>query len=120
MSTKKITIAEQYNEVIAVLEGKAKPSQALIDFIIDRKEKHEKRGATPSKTQTANAQANAELKAKFLDLMTDGKEYSVSDFMKEFNLTNQKASYLLTQLKNENEIIRIEKKGKAYFTLVTD
>lgn len=120
MSNKKITIAEQYDRIIAIIEGKATPTAEDKEFILGRKAQHTAKSSSVSKTQIANAQANESLKEQFLDLMRDGAQHSPSDFMKTFDLSNQKVTYILSQLKNEFKVNRLEIKGKVYFTIAED
>ena len=54
--------------------------------------------------------------------MEIGESYTITDMLKNFeccaNLTNQKASALVRQLKEDGLVERTESKGKAYFSLV--
>lgn len=118
MAEKQITIAEKYDRIIAILDGKAIPTEDDKNFILDRKEKHTAKSSTPSKAQAENTKTNEELVTKFTNFMEVGKEYAVSDFMKEFDLSNQKITYILTKMKNADIISRTEKKGKAIYSLI--
>lgn len=118
MANTKITIAEHYDRIIAILEGKATPTEEDKNFILDRKEKHTAKSSSISKAQAENAKTNEELVTKFTNFMEVGKEYMVSDFMKEFGLSNQKITYILTKMKNADIVSRTEKKGKAIYALI--
>lgn len=120
MANTKITIAEHYDRIIAILEGKATATEDDKKFILDRKEKHTAKSSAPSKAQAENAKTNEDLMNKFTNFMEIGKEYMVSDFMKAFGLSNQKVSYILTKMKNADIISRTEKKGKAIYSLIED
>lgn len=120
MANTKITIAEHYDRIVAILEGKATVTEDDKKFILDRKEKHTAKSSSISKAQAENAKTNEELVDKFTKFMKVGTEYTVSDFMKEFDLSNQKVTYLLTKMKNADLISRTEKKGKAYFALIEE
>jgi DNA-binding transcriptional regulator GbsR (MarR family) len=52
--------------------------------------------------------------------MEDGKAYTIGDLMKEVpelaDLTNQRVSALVRQLKDDGLVVREEIKRKAYFT----
>ena len=112
--SKKVTIGENFAEVIAFLEEHNAPTK-MIDFIGDRKAKAEKKNATrkPNKTQVENEG----IKAEILDFMEEGKAYTVGEIQKGVGLaTNQKTSALLRQLKEVGLIVRSESKGRAYFT----
>lgn len=116
---KKITIAENYDLVAQFLADNGAPAN-LRDFIADRKDKHTKSASTPSKAQTANTEANEKLMEDIANSMEVGTEYTVADVMKMVGVSNQKASYLLTKMRNADIVARIEKKGKAYFSLIED
>jgi predicted transcriptional regulator len=53
--------------------------------------------------------------------MVEGKAYTITDLIKSIpaiaDLTNQRVSALVRQLKDEELVTRKEEKGKAYFTL---
>ena len=120
MANTKITIAEHYDRILAILEGKATPTEDDKNFILDRKEKHTAKSSSTSKAQVENAKANEEFMDKFLNFMEVGKAYMVSDFMKAFGCSNQKVTYLLTKMKSADLVARTEKKGKAYYTRIDE
>ena len=72
----------------------------------------------PSKTQVANDG----FKEIILNSMVDGERYTITEMCKTFDfgeeLSNQRVSALVTQLKKANLVKRIEEKGKAYFVRV--
>lgn len=82
---------------------------------IDKKNSAERK---PTATQTENVG----LKVAILEGMESGKAYTIGDLMKEIpalaDLTNQRVSALVRQLKDEGLVIREEIKRKAYFTKV--
>lgn len=82
---------------------------------IDKKNSAERK---PTATQTENVG----LKSAILVGMESGKAYTIGDLMKEIpalaDLTNQRVSALVRQLKDEGLVIREEIKRKAYFTKV--
>lgn len=69
----------------------------------------------PTKTQIANDG----FKKIILDSMESETRYTITQMCKEFEfgeeLTNQRVSALITQLKKSGDIVRVEEKGKAYF-----
>lgn len=71
----------------------------------------------PTKTQVANE----EIKADIVAFLADGGEYTVTEIMAGVpslgEAKPQKASALITQLKNAGVIKRNEVKRKAYFSL---
>ena len=110
---KKMTIVEMYEKVIEKAKGVL--SEEEIKFLEERAEMHSKKNANrkPTKAQAENE----EIKAKILEVMESGKAYTVTEIQKAVGLeSNQKASALIRQLKENDLVIRKEEKGKAYFT----
>lgn len=71
----------------------------------------------PTATQTENAG----LKTAIVDGMEVGKQYTITDLMKSIpaltDLSNQRVSAIVRQLKDEGTLVREEIKRKAYFSL---
>lgn len=71
---------------------------------------------------TANQTENAGLKIDILDGMESGKAYTITDLMKAIpslaDLSNQRVSAIVRQMKDEGLVTRTEEKRKAYFTKV--
>ena len=69
---------------------------------------------------TATQKANEEYKKAILSFMEVGKKYTISELMKEVvelaDLSNQRVSALVRQLKEEGLVERTEEKRKAYFS----
>lgn len=110
VSAIEIAIAEVKNEK-AVEKLKALKAQL-------EKKSASKGERKPSKTQIANEG----FKEIILNSMAEGERYTITQMIKEFEfgeeLTNQRVSALITQLKKSNLVERIEEKGKAYFVRV--
>ena len=72
------------------------------------------------KKPTAQQTANDGIKTAILKGMEDGKLYTISDLLKAIpecaDLTNQRVSALVRQLKDEGKVVRTEDKRKAYFS----
>lgn len=113
--SKKITISEQYSNIIAKCENFL--SESEIAFLVERKELHEKKNASrkPSKVQTENEGYKEEI----LELLDDGCSYTIGELIKAVPSLNEfstsKVSALVRQLKEEGLVVRTEVKGKAYF-----
>ena len=117
----KITIAKQYENIIAKVEGILTAEE--VKFLVERKEHHEKKNASrkPTKVQ----EANKALAEGVLDYMRENPNrlFTVSDLMKsapcfanyEGDLTHSKANAIVKMLKDNGLVIRSEDKGKAYF-----
>ena len=80
---------------------------------IDKKNSAERK---PTVTQTENAG----FKGVILDSMESGKKYTIGEIMKFEglgDLTNQRVSAIVRQMKDEGTVVREEIKRKAYFSL---
>lgn len=114
-STKK-TQRELYTEI---LNGYAL-SKEQREFIEGRIAQLDKKASSSSGKQTATQKANAELKDKILAEMTEGRGYTISEMLKEFeccaDLSNQKVSAVMKQLVDAHLVVRTEDKRKAFFT----
>ena len=109
----KMTIAKQYDNIIAKVQGVLTNEE--IAFLEDRKAKHIAKNG--SKKMTKAQVENEEIKANILDAMEVGKAYTVTEIMKAVGLeSNQKTSALIKQLRDSALVIRSESKGRAYFT----
>ena len=114
--SKKITISEQYSNIIAKCENFL--SESEIAFLKERKELHEKKNASrkPTKAQTENEGYKEEI----LDFLDNGGSYTIGDLIKAIPSLNEfstsKVSALVRQLKDDGLVVRTEVKGKAYFT----
>ena len=77
-----------------------------------------------TKKPTAQQNANAEYKVAILEAMEDGVAYTIADMGKTFEvvaeLSSQRLTALVHQLKAEGKVVRSEVKRKAYFTKVGD
>lgn len=69
----------------------------------------------PTATQTANEG----FKAAILDGMAENRYYTITELMKEIpeiaDLSNQRVSAIVRQLKDDGLVKRVEEKRKAYF-----
>ena len=69
---------------------------------------------------TATQKANEEYKKAILSFMEVGKKYTISELIKEVvelaDLSNQRVSALVRQLKDSGLVERTEEKRKAYFS----
>ena len=110
----KITIAKQYDNIIAKVEGILTAEE--IKFLEERKALHEKKNA--SRKETKVQKENEGIKDTILAFMTPNRAYTISEIQKGVGLeTNQKTSALVRQLVLADKVVRSEVKGKAYFTL---
>lgn len=117
----KLTKAQKFamlKEIPAVKEN-----ATLVEFIDHELELLAKKNSADKKP-TAQQTANDGIKAEILEGMAKGKLYTITDLIKEIpacaDLTNQRVSALVRQLKDEGSVERVEEKRKAYFRKVTE
>lgn len=117
-NVKKMTKRDHYNALLNLDEVKSNPT--LVDFINHELELLDKKNSADKKP-TAQQTANDSIKVAILDNMVEGKMYTITDIIKSVpecaELTNQRVSALVRQLKDEGKIVRTEDKRKAYFSL---
>lgn len=72
------------------------------------------------KKPTAQQTANAAIQTAILEGMEPNRLYTITELIKEVpacaDLTNQRVSALLRQLKENGQVVRTEDKRKAYFS----
>lgn len=122
MEKKKMTKKETINLLIDVLQGnqEVEDMQIFIDYLVNERNLLEKKSSksSPSKTQLANEK----IKEVTVEVLTENDmPLSITEIQKANEelsaLSNQKISSLLTQLKNEGKVVRIEDKKKVTFTI---
>ena len=120
MTNKKVTKREKFEMLKAMAEVKANPM--LMEFIDHELELLAKKNASEKKP-TAQQVANEGLKQTIVDaLIENGGLMTVTDVQKSCEelseLSNQRISALLRQLKDDGKVERVEDKRKAYFKAV--
>ena len=117
-TTKKPTKKDNFNTLLSIPAVSANPK--LVEFINHEIELLEKKNSSEKKP-TAQQTANDAIKVAILDNMVEGKMYTITEIIKAVpecaDLTNQRVSALVRQLKDEGQLVRIEDKRKAYFSL---
>ena len=117
-NTKKFTKRDHYNTLLALDEVKSNPK--LVEFIEHELELLDRKNSADKKP-TAQQTANDAIKADILEHMVEGARYTITDIIKSVpscaDLTNQRVSALMRQLKDNVKVVRIEDKRKAYFSL---
>ena len=116
--TKKVTI----NLLSDVLQGnqEVEDMQIFIDYLVNERNLLEKKSSKSSPSQ--NQLANEKIKEVIIETLLEiDKPVSITEIQKANEelgaLSNQKISSLLTQLKNEGRVMRVEDKKKALFTI---
>lgn len=99
--------AENYDEVIAFIDHEIE--------LLNRKNSSEKK-------PTAQQTQNEVIKTAIAEGMTANRLYTVTEIQKEIaecaELSNQRVSALLRQMKDDGIVVRTEDKRKAYFSIV--
>ena len=116
---KKLTKTQMFNKIKAQLTDADE-----IAFIEHEIELVTKKNAAKSDKPTKKQVANSEIKDELFAAMEEGKPYTIGDMLKLIpcvaDLTNQKVSALVRQLKEDGKVERTEVKRVAYFTKVAD
>ena len=118
MTNKKITKRDRFNALLSIPAVQADPG--LVDFINHELELLAKKNSADKKP-TAQQTANEAIKSAIVEGMEANRLYTVTEIQKSVDkcadLSNQRVSALLRQLKDDGVIVRIEDKRKAYFSL---
>ena len=122
MKEKKVTKRERFAQLLnipAVAEN-----AELKAFVEHEIELLAKKNASGDSKPTAVQIANAKVKEEILECMANepNRMFTITEMLKEFeccaDLSNQRLSALVRQLKDDGKVERIEEKRKAYFKAV--
>ena len=119
-NTKKITKREKFEMLANIADVKANPM--LVEFIEHELELLAKKNSSEKKPTSIQAE-NSKIKEQIIANMekTPNQIYTITDMMKNFpccqNLSNQKVSALVRQLKEDGLVKKFEDKRKSYFEL---
>ena len=112
--TKKMTKREMFEQI----KANYKLTVDEVKFIDQELELLAKMNSAEKKP-TAVQVANEGLKSAILKFMVVGERYTITDLMKSVpelaDLSNQRVSALVRQLKDADLVERVEEKRKAYF-----
>lgn len=118
MKEKKMTKKDRYNQLLAIADVKA--NKDLVDFINHELELLDRKNASDKKP-TAQQVANEGVKEAIIEGMEKDRLYTITEIQKNIpacnDLSNQRVSALVRQLKDEGKVVRTEDKRKAYFSL---
>lgn len=117
MTTKKITKRDRFNALLAIAAVQADPD--MVAFIEHELELLAKKNSADKKP-TAQQTANEAIKSAILEAMEADRLYTITELQKSIpecaELSNQRVSSLMRQLKDSGMVIRTEDKRKAYFS----
>ena len=117
---KKITKKDRFVEMRTFFEEIERTD--LVEFICHEIELLDKKSASKSKKEIANANANAELMQIVKEVLENtDKAMTISEVMKAnevlAELSNQKVSYLMRTLVENKDVTKFVEKGKSYFRI---
>ena len=123
-TTKKLTKKDYFSTLRTYVEslGDAKigdlPADDVLAFIDHEVELLAKKSGGEKKP-TAKQTENDGIKQTIIDGMAENRLYTITEVQKEIcpDLSNQRVSALMRQLKDEGKVVRTEDKRKAYFSL---
>lgn len=120
-TSKKLTKRDHFNTLLTLSEVKSNP--VLVDFIEHELELLAKKNSAEKKP-TAVQVANEGIKDAIYDAMQENRLYTITELIKEVpecaDLTNQRVSALIRQMRDDNKVERIEEKRKAYFRKIAE
>ena len=117
--TKKMTKRDYFSKLIEIVESaNVDNSEEIIDFLNHEIELSKKKSNVKTKTQKEN---EVLMEVVFNTLVEVGKPMTVSELMSANEevgaMSNQKVSALLKKLKEDERVVRVEDKKKAYFSI---
>ena len=116
MTNKKPTKREMFNQILARLTNEDEKAFILHEIeLLDKKA-----GKGVDKKLTPEQEKNEAIKTAIAEALEGGIQMTISQMIKEIpecaELSNQKVSALVRQLRDRLVVNRIEVKGVAYFT----
>ena len=120
MTNKKMTKKDYFN-ILRDTYPVDRPNYKEVIAFIDHEIELLTRKNSGDKKPTTQQKANAEIKQAIILGMTPNRLYTITEIQKEITecneLSNQKVSALMRQLKDEGKIVRTEDKRKTFFSL---
>ena len=112
-TTKKPTKRDNFNEILAQYDL-IPQHRAFIEHELELLDKKNSADKKPTAQQTANEAVKADILAK----MVPNQLYTATEVQKMCGIeSNQRATALLTQLKNAGLVVKTEDKRKSYFSI---
>lgn len=117
-----MTKREMFAELTKVVNGaEVTNKKELLDFITHEVELLNKKNSRSGKP-TARQVENEKIKTSIMTILECGKPLTVTQIMTALNdssLSNQRVSALLTQLKDNEEVVRTVEKKVAFYSINT-
>ena len=115
---KKITKRERFESLLTLSQVQADPD--MVEFINHELELLARKNSSEKKP-TAQQVANEAIKQAIVEGMERDHLYTITDIQKNVpacaELSNQKISALVRQLKDDGVVVKTEDKRKSYFSL---
>lgn len=114
----KMTIKDYFKEIIELAKENGRDD--LVTFCEDRIDKLSRKSANGEKKPTKTQIENEGIKEIILEVLADLENpATVSEIMTDgrIEISSQKLTTLLTQLRKAEKVVRTEEKGKAYYSL---
>ena len=116
----KVTKRDNFKAIVAVLEAAGKAD--LVAVMNHELELLEKKNSYKSTKPTKTQIANEGLKAQIVEILSaePNRLFTAGEVLKALDneeLSGSKVTAMLTQLKNDGSVTRIEDKRKAYFQI---
>lgn len=117
----KVTKAQRFSDIIALLNGepvKFDTTPAIGVQALEHEIELLARKNTSDKKPTAQQVKNATLKQAIVSVMEDNRLYTATEILKALDdpdLSLPRVTALITQMKDEGTIVRVEEKRKAFF-----
>ena len=117
--TKKMTKRDYFSKLIEIVEGaNVDNSTEIVNFLNNEIKLLNKKSNVKTKTQKEN---EVLIEVVFNALAEVGKPVTVSELMEANEevgaMNNQKVTALLKKLKEDERVVRVEDKRKAYFSI---
>ena len=117
--TKKMTKRDYFSRLIEIVEGaNVDNSEEIVNFLNNEIKLLNKKSNVKTKTQKEN---EVLMEVVFNALAEVGKPVTVSELMEANEevgaMKNQKVTALLKKLKENERVVRVEDKRKAYFSI---
>lgn len=111
----------QKNAIAYVIENCEVPSDVMEKLVSIKASLEKKSAKSGEKKPTKTQIANDGFKQIILDNMEKDRLYTITEIAKEMpfgeELSNQRVSAIVRQLKEKGKVVRTEEKRKAYFSL---
>lgn len=104
-------------EMLGAIKNVVADNAEMVVFLDHEIELLGRRNAKGSRGLTKTQKENQEIKARIVDFLGDGEAHTATEVAQGVQISQNKATALLTQLKNDETVIRIVDKKVARFTL---